>query len=140
MSLGHPGVTHLWTIPCEIKYYFLIPIICASFYSTKRFAPIFLTLCIVLIFCDQLFNLLDLSADDVVSYSRHSHYLKNHFGVFFIGSVFAMAYFLTEKSEILMNLVNCKAIQAILKFSSIAVGIYGCVFHTETLNKTIDYT
>lgn len=96
-------------------------------------------MCLIWIFLDQLFNLLSLSVDDVVTFSRHSHYLKNHFSVFFIGSVFAMAYFLTEQSEIMINLVNNKKIQTILKYSSIAVGIYGCVFHTETLNKTIDY-
>lgn len=88
---------------------------------------------------DQLFNLLALSAEDVVSFSRHSHYLKNHFGVFFIGTVLAMTYILTEKSNFLMRLLNYKHIQTFLNFSSLIVAIYGCIFHTETLNKTIDY-
>lgn len=93
----------------------------------------------MLILFDQIFNVLALSAVDVTSFNRHSHHLKNHFGVFFIGSVFAIAFFLTQRSEILMNLINSKHIQFFLKYFSLALAIYGLVFHTETLNKAIDY-
>jgi hypothetical protein len=110
------------------------------FYLSKRFAPVFFALCIVWITYDQIYNVFDLSANDVVSSSRHSHHLTDNFAVFFIGSVFAMAYFLTERSEWLMSFVKRDRIQLGLKYTALAVFLYGWVFHTENLNKNIDYT
>lgn len=76
----------------------------------------------------------------MVSSSRHSHHLIDHFAVFFIGSVFAMAYFLTERSERSMSFVKRDRIQLVLKYTALVVFLYGWVFHTENLNKKIDYT
>lgn len=139
MALGFPGTTHLWTIPPEIKYYFLIPVICASFYSMRRLAPLFFAACLAWNAYDQLYNAFSLKSDDVVNWSQHPHDLKGHFAVFFIGSTFAMGFFLTERSEKLMSFVKRDWVQLILKIASLAVGLYGWVFHTETLNKSFDY-
>lgn len=76
----------------------------------------------------------------MVSSSQHSHHLIDHFAVFFIGSVLALAYFLTERSERLMSFVKRDRIQLALKYTALVVFLYGWVFHTENLNKNIDYT
>lgn len=128
-------MTHLWTIPFEIKYYFLIPIICLSFYSFKRFTPIFFSLCLIWIGYDQLFNVFHITVEE----ARLGRRFKDHFAVFFIGSAFAMGYFLTERSEKLMSFIKQDSIQNILKFASLAVGLYGWVFHAVTKANTMEY-
>ena len=101
--------------------------------------PIFLIFCIIWIAYDQIYNVFSLSPHDVLTSGPPSYQLKCHFSVFFIGSVLAMSYFLTEQSERLMNLIKREPIQLILKYSSLAIGIYGFVFHTGMFNKTLDY-
>ena len=64
--LGFPGITHLWTIPPEIKYYFFIPMICACFYIMKRFSTLFFGLCLAWIIYDQRYNALSLNIDDTL--------------------------------------------------------------------------
>lgn len=101
--------------------------------------PVFLFLCIMWIAYDQVYNVLSLSSDDVISTGLRTIQLKGHFSVFFIGSVLAMSYFLTEQSEWLMKFINQYKVQVIFKYSSLVIGLYGWVFHTEMFNQTVDF-
>lgn len=74
-----------------------------------------------------------------VEEARLARRFKDHFAVFFIGSALAMGYFLTERSEKLMSFIKQDSIQSILKFSSLAVGLYGWVFHAVMKSNTMEY-
>lgn len=141
LSLGHTGLNHLWTIPPEIKFYFIIPLICLIFvFLGGQFASfLFLAACLVWTAYDQFFNFFNLRADDIFSYSKHSNFLRNHFAVFLVGSEVAMALHLAERCESLMNWVKGNRAKLIINVTSIVIALFGLVFHTENFNLVFDY-
>lgn len=139
LSLGQTGLNHLWTIPPEIKFYFVIPLICLSFVCLGNFSFLFLASCLAWTAYDQCFNYFNLRDEDVFSYSKHSHLLRNHFAVFLVGSEVAMALYLAERCELCMKWIRGNKVKLILNVTSIAIGVFGLVFHTENLNLLIDY-
>lgn len=139
LSLEYVGLNHLWTIAPEIKFYFLIPLICFLFYAAKRFQFIVLALCIAWTLYDQIFNYFNLKPDDIFSYSKHSHLLRNHFAVFLIGSELGMAFFIAKKSDRFIKWTKEDKIQNIMNYLSLLIAFYALIFHTETFNKTHDY-
>lgn len=138
--LQYAGLNILWTIPPEMRYYFVIPLICLVFYKSETFQPLILVISIGWTVYDQFFNFFNVSWDDGVSYmSNRTHLLQNHFFVFFIGSQLAMAFFLLEKHEKLLMLIKKQWIQILFIVLSIIIAVYAIYFHSGAFGNVYDF-
>lgn len=145
LLLGYPGPNHLWTIAPEIKFYLVIPFISLVFsWASVRFDNPgrigVLALSGLWTVCDQMFNIFQLSRDDVLSYTQTCHLLKNHFAVFFVGSVLAMAFYTAEKSEDFISWSRDERVRKIMNYSSLLLSLFGLVYFNDSINKSIDYS
>lgn len=132
IMLEYSGLNHLWTISPEVKFYFLIPVICICFYYSKRFAPLLLVACVLWTLLDQFFNVLVVDAEEIYNFSRECINLKNHIAVFLLGSELGMAFFLAERSEGFMNFVRNRRTQMFMKYFSLLLVLCGFFLRAET--------
>lgn len=139
LSLNYVGLNHLWTIAPEIKFYFLIPIICLGFHASRRFEPIYVLAFLIWTTYDQQKNFFKLKANDIFSFSKDAHLIKNHFAVFLIGCEVAMVLHLLENCQLLMKIVKNIFIQALMSLTCLALAWYAIQFHTEIKNQAYDY-
>lgn len=143
LLLGYPGPNHLWTIAPEIKFYFLIPIICLLFTvssSVKQFGPVVVFgVCVSWTIYDQLFNFFHLTPDDLFSYSKHTYLLKNHFSVFLVGSELAMGFYLSEQSEVCLAFAKKERIQQGMNYLSLVIAGFALIYYNDSINKSFDY-
>lgn len=139
LLLEYGGNTHLWTIPPEIKYYFLIPVISVVYYLAGRYGFIVFLCCAALSAHDQVYNDFRLSLNDIVNWSSQSYQLKSHFAVFFIGTNLAMAVHLTEGNEFLIKWLKNRKIQLLLSLISLLLTIYSLLYQTEIWNRKFDF-
>lgn len=123
--LANAGFSHLWTIPAEIKYYFIIPIFCSISRTLNRFSPIFLFLCIFWSIWDQMFNFFDLHKDDPGIDNPKTSSLASHFAVFILGSEVALAYHLAEKWELHVWVKKRWLLSVILNIGSLTISLVG---------------
>lgn len=124
LTIGNAGQNHLWTIPPEIKYYFLIPLFCliACFLNLKSpfGAVVLLGVSISFTLLDQMFNLFNLNGKQLYDHGQ-VHQLKLHFAVFLMGSEVALGFHLIEKCDHLMKFVKSKLIQLIFNIASLLI-------------------
>lgn len=100
ITLNNPGINHLWTIPPEIKYYFIIPIFCLMANVLNKFTMlVMLAICMCTSIYDQFYNVLGLKYEEITSDSKQSHQLSSHIAVFILGSQVALAYFWIERNQ-----------------------------------------
>lgn len=131
LLLQYPGHTVLWTICPEIRYYFVIPFICLIFYSMKCLKPLLFIAGVTWTAYDQSYNFFGISWDDGVTCGHNKNYaLKYHFFVFFIGTLFAMAYFLVEQYELFMAWIKNFKVQIVIIMLSLAVASYSVYYHS----------
>ena len=114
---------HLWTVPVEIKYYFVIPIFTFITFALQRFWIIWLSSIIIIVYFTQQYNFLSLKCDYVVNlYDGSLHRL---FLVFLIGSVVAVLYFkITEKNY--SKLWFLEKLKYCIGYVCFAMFFYGC--------------
>lgn len=130
LTLKYPGYNHLWTVPCEIKYYCFIPIFClVSRFLGRRFSILLLFASIFWTIWDQCFNFFQLTTEETKFTSTVSSELISHFAVFIIGSETALAFFLIESNENLMAIIKSKWAQIILNYTSILIALIGLKIH-----------
>jgi peptidoglycan/LPS O-acetylase OafA/YrhL len=125
-TLGNTGVNHLWTIPSELKYYFVIPLF--SFLATRlrpRYATVFLGTCLLWSILDVNVNFFKLTEKDSMPQNQNTHELRSHFAVFFQGSQVALSYFLIEKNAFLMNSCKFRLVNVLLDVSSLVCALVG---------------
>lgn len=125
ITLGNPGFNHLWTIPSEIRYYFVIPLFCLIVYFLKQYRVYILALCIAWTIYDQFFNFFDLTVDQIDFDYKDSHRLYPHFAVFLLGSEVALAYHIVTKNESIMRWIRHPRVQLALDASSLLIAIFG---------------
>lgn len=140
LTLGYAGFNILWTIPSELRYYFVIPVIGFVFSHFKRFQFLFLVVSILLAAYDQFFNFFGTSWEVGVKFdSSESNLLKNHFFVFFVGSIMAMALFLIERNENIMSFIRQRQIQSVLVFMSLILAVYAVYTQSGAFGNMYDY-
>ena len=115
--LNYSGPNHLWTIAPEIKYYFLIPIICLPIYITK-FKKTYLFL--------SIFSLISIN----VIYIRWNIFESENFEIrdclptFLNGSLMAFAFYLLEYYYNLFDLKFKNILVNVLSLCLTFFGIY----------------
>lgn len=140
MLLQFNGLNILWSIPSEIRYYFVIPIISLIFSSIKRLQLYFFLAAVAWTIYDQFFNFFGITWDGGISSgSRLNYLLEPHFFVFFSGSVLAMGYFLAQQSETIQKRLNNHKVQVFLVFASIILTIYTAYCHSGFFFIELDY-
>lgn len=141
LTLGFPGLNNLWTIPGEVKYYFMIPLICLMFYGARGYELHLLGCSILWTAYDHFFNFFEISWKRGIDCTNgKSNLLSNHFFVFFVGSQLAVAFFVIEQNEILMKWIQQYRVKTTLSFLSLAVAVYALLFQTEIYNHRFDHT
>ncbi|CAF0755120.1 unnamed protein product [Brachionus calyciflorus] len=92
LMLDRASNSHLWTIPIEIKYYFLIPIVCLVFHYSKKYWPLTLIASVLASFL--LYSYVKYTHRDV--YYGDSNKLYPRFPMFYSGSIVALLFFKYE--------------------------------------------
>ena len=124
--LGNTGLNHLWTIPAEIRYYFIIPLFCLIVHYLCRFLRwIFLIACVIWTIYDQKFNFFCLTVEQIKIQFEGSHYLYVHFAVFFMGSQVALAYHLISNLKWTKSFFKNYFIRFCLDWISLSVALIG---------------
>ncbi|CAF1095127.1 unnamed protein product [Brachionus calyciflorus] len=123
ITLESPGFNHLWTIPIEIKYYFIIPLICLVFHYSKKFWFLLLAPSVGLTYF--LFaSYLRINQNDLEI--AISNKLWPRFSVFYSGSVVALLYFKYEEwTSEWKNVFKHKIMRLILCMVSYLMTWYG---------------
>lgn len=139
VTLQYPGHTVLWTIIPEIRYYFCLPFICLAYHFARRFQPILLLLGIILTAYDQSYNLFHIQWGDITCGQVKNYFLYNHFFVFLIGTLLAMAYLLVEKYERLLNLFKTFQMQVFFIGLSLSLIPYAIYYHSGLFLNEFEY-
>lgn len=140
LTLGYAGFNILWTIPSELRYYFVIPVVCLLFTRLKRFQWHLLAISMVWTVYDQFFNFFGTSWEVGVKYdSKESNLLKNHFFVFFSGSQLAMALFLLERSENFIAFIRKTRVQILIIICSVLLTAFVFYYQTGIFGNKYDY-
>jgi peptidoglycan/LPS O-acetylase OafA/YrhL len=137
-TLGSLGLNHLWTIPCEIKYYFLIPVICLmSTKAGKNWHLLWFSFT-YLIFYLEVKNPFGINKDDFDL--RRGYQLKIRFSVFFIGSLVAILYF-KVKSDVIKQpmLFGNSTVQNLFDNIGLILFILQFKFFSLALNSDLAY-
>jgi peptidoglycan/LPS O-acetylase OafA/YrhL len=124
IRLGPVGWNHLWTVPNEIKYYFIIPFYCVAVCRSGQMRPLVVAASILFVVFDQAFNLLRITRDDFIRANRHS--LRPRFVIFLAGSIMATVFFYVEKQKDFFNkvILSSNKVQFGLKCLATASLIY----------------
>jgi peptidoglycan/LPS O-acetylase OafA/YrhL len=91
LYLNTSTLSHLWTIPCEVKYYFFIPffVICSKKMKKNLITKIaWILLLTFLLFIAEKFRLI-VDFDKNGSFTRENHEFLTRFTTFYLGSVLA---------------------------------------------------
>jgi peptidoglycan/LPS O-acetylase OafA/YrhL len=104
LKLLSTGSGHLWTIPCEIRYYFFIPIICLAVVKSKRYWLVLWTLTTAWIVYNQKYNPLGFTGVDYDHWFGYKLWAR--FDIFLTGSQSAILYYHIERTPIMMKILN----------------------------------
>lgn len=137
VTLGNLGLNHLWTIPPEIKYYFIIPIICLIASKFGRNLYVFLIMCILWSLLNEKLNFLRLIDSDFSTENRHI--LKTRFTVFFSGSIAGIALVIIDTTEALKQFVKDEFSQILISFISLFMFALGFVYENSNLYLNENY-
>jgi peptidoglycan/LPS O-acetylase OafA/YrhL len=122
-------IGHLWTVPIEIEYYFVIPVICVLCALIERVTGrLWIALMICIAFCavNTTNNLFNVTHDDLIWNTNRQSSLRIKFQVFFYGSVAAILYTILEANESFIKLVrNSPMIQNLICTATVC-SIYIC--------------
>jgi peptidoglycan/LPS O-acetylase OafA/YrhL len=138
-----PGVYiyHLWTITVEIKYYFIIPLICVFCAFVKHvtgWLSISFLLCSIFCFLNEAMNIFNITSEDLAwNVPEKYTQLRVRFAVFFYGSVVAILLTMLESNESFMKHVKNSYIQKLIFIAKVCVVYYCCRYRTEYSNPSI---
>jgi peptidoglycan/LPS O-acetylase OafA/YrhL len=146
LTLERPSVYafQLWTIPVEIKYYFIVPIICLVCLFFRRtlntlFVPFILGCTLAAI--NEFYNICNVAKEDLYYYDYFATgQLRIRFFVFFYGSLAAMALLLIESNQTLMKIIKTKWMQNALVITLFSVIFYVFRFRTQYFYIPIEDT
>ncbi|CAF0722964.1 unnamed protein product [Brachionus calyciflorus] len=127
LMLDRALYSHLWTIPIEIKYYFLIPIVCLVFHRSKKYWLLTLSASISISFV--LYKYVHFTSSDV--YYGDSNKLYPRFPIFYTGSVVALLFFKYENWTNFKNFLSSKN----LRFFITILSFIMCYYILRNLSK-----
>ncbi len=137
LALERPNyyIYHLWTIPGEVKYFFVIPVICLVCALIKYLTGLLsIPFLIGYIFCvinehENVFNVTapDLDWNNPVKYT----YLTYRFAVFFYGTMAAILLILLESSEVTIKFIKKIQVQYMISFATYDLIYYTFRYRTE---------
>jgi peptidoglycan/LPS O-acetylase OafA/YrhL len=138
VTLGPVGWNHLWTVPNEIKYYFIIPFYCVAVSRDRKLRLIIVAASVMVIIFDQCFNLLGLTKDDFIRANRHL--LRPRFVIFLSGSVMATVFFYLEKERVFFTdyIINGPRVQLALRCLASTSLIYFFYTFLQFYNPRVD--
>jgi peptidoglycan/LPS O-acetylase OafA/YrhL len=110
-----PG-THLWTMPVEIRFYFLIPFISLVFSRIYKYYLIVWPLQIL-----NVIFLIQIRRKGLFSISDGESFLRVYLPIFFIGSTTAMAFINIEENKLLKKLDSFRIYQLLSSVPCFAI-------------------
>ncbi|RNA41229.1 Acyltransferase family [Brachionus plicatilis] len=127
---------HLWTIPIEIKFYFMIPILCVAFkLSNKYWMPVVLSSIGAMYWLYQTH--LYYSAFDANLFTSNKLYVR--FPIFYSGSLVAVFYYKYEIWENeWKNLVKQRFARIFIGTCSFLMAFYGIMNFSPAYNPKIN--
>ncbi|CAF0866565.1 unnamed protein product [Brachionus calyciflorus] len=131
------GPNHLWTIPIEIKFYFLIPFISLFFHFSKKYWSISMLVSIAVLYKLYQGLLLYTPADVNVQISNK---LYPRFPIFYAGSIVALLYFKYESlnNEYISYLNKSKLAKMIIALFSFYYAAYAALRISPYLRAGMD--
>ena len=117
LILNHNTILHLWTIPPEIKYYFIIPLFA---YITHLFNKntisklLWILILAIFLFITEYFNLLGIQFDENGFFISDIGSLPERFTTFLLGSYVAVVIYFVLNLEIFKNYEDSKYFIGIL--------------------------
>ena len=108
LYLNTTTLSHLWTIPCEIKYYFFIPLLAIISNKINKNALTKLGWLLALIVCLFLIERtrLIVDFDKNGNFTRENHEFLTRFTTFFIGSILGLCVHFINSIEIIAKIKN----------------------------------
>lgn len=134
VTLQTSGMNHLWTIAPEVKYYFIIPVICLIANKFGRFKFIFFIIGLTWAINNERNNFFSLVISDFDI--PNSYLLKTRFSVFFYGSLAAIAFNIVDNNPSISCFVKHKISQTIISILSLALVFYGLRFKNKFFDPT----
>jgi len=142
ITLKSKIVSHLWTIPPEIKYYFFIPVFVFISHHLNKSLLIKLLwiICLAItLSIVEIFNLFGNKFDEHDSISiQDSNMFLTRFSTFFLGSLLALILSLIHEWEIYKSYENSKYFKLFFGTVSMVLYLAGMVllspFYNESLN------
>lgn len=123
VSLNTDGSSHLWTIAPEIKYYFVIPIICLICHKLNEKRIFFVVIGTLWLALDEQLNFFGLNSTDLDIKKRHV--LTTRYAVFFYGSIAAVCLNIIEDNKTIIDCLKQKKIQILINYASLCLGLIG---------------
>jgi peptidoglycan/LPS O-acetylase OafA/YrhL len=139
LYLNTSTLSHLWTIPCEVKYYFFIPffVICSKKMKKNLITKIaWILLLTFLLFIAEKFRLI-VDFDKNGSFTRENHEFLTRFTTFYLGSVLAFIVHLINSNEVLKKIKNNKIFRFLCGAISMALYVKGMVRFSRYYNKDL---
>ncbi|RMZ95454.1 acyltransferase family [Brachionus plicatilis] len=131
VSLNTDGSSHLWTIAPEIKYYFIIPIICLICLKLGNKKILFVTAAGLWLALDEKFNFFGLGSSDLDIKKRHV--LLTRYAVFLYGSMAAVVLDIIEDSKAIVDFLKKNQVQFLINYSSLFVSLIGVRYKNHHL-------
>jgi peptidoglycan/LPS O-acetylase OafA/YrhL len=103
LLLSANGRSHLWTVPCEIKFYFFIPIICLAAIKSGRLWLHLWIMTAVFICLQRLINQPGFTSLDYDH--EYGYKLWTRLDIFLLGSQLAIVYYKMEKEPVFVRVV-----------------------------------
>lgn len=137
VTLQAVGPNHLWTVPIEIKYYFVIPLVCIVFHYFKNNWHYLIAYSSVLTYIAYQ-TVFYYEAKDV--YLPTANKLYPRFPVFFSGSLVAYLYFNYEKhsNDMLRKIMLLKPVKFILTLIPFFMALYAGKYYSVYLTPGTD--
>lgn len=131
VSLNTDGSSHLWTIAPEIKYYFIIPIICFICHKLNEKKFFFVLIGALWLTLDEQMNFFGLNSTDLDIKKRHI--LITRYAVFFYGSISAVCLNIIEDNKTIIDYLKNKNIQFFINYTSLFLILIGIKYKNHHL-------
>ncbi len=137
VTLYSTGYSHLWTIPIEIRYYFVIPVL--SYLSTRcgKYWYVLTILLLLQILAIEFLNPFG-RTNDALDFP-YQHLLHPSMPIFLKGSLVALVYYNVKKQHTnLAELIASSMIQKVISLATFVAHIYQFRYCSHLWNRAID--
>ena len=139
LYLNTTTLSHLWTIPCEIKYYFFIPLL--AIISNKINKNLYSKLAWILVLIVSLFLIertrLIVDFDKNGNFTRENHEFLTRFTTFFLGSILGLVIYFINSIEIIKKMKNNSLFRFLLGVISLVLFLKGLTRFSRHYNREL---